>query len=122
MLSRSVIARQAQRAARSSWLHETRRGLAAPASGSFSYETGDAQGIKVASRDQTGPVTTLALVAKAGTRYQPLPGLTQALQRFAFKVRWMSMDRLERIRATGVLTGLDTVYREPINPADTARS
>nr|OQO31274.1 hypothetical protein B0A51_01028 [Rachicladosporium sp. CCFEE 5018] len=85
MLSRSVLARQAQRAARASWQHETRRGLAAPASGSFSYDSGDAQGIKVASRDQTGPVTTLALVAKAGTRYQPLPGLTQALERFAFK-------------------------------------
>ena len=34
----------------------------------------------------TGPTTTLALVAKAGTRYQPLPGFTDALEKFAFKV------------------------------------
>lgn len=87
MLSRSAIARQTQRAVRCSWQHQSRRGLAAPASGSFSYETADAQGIKIASRDQAGPVSTIAIVAKAGTRYSPLPGLTEGLTRYAFKVR-----------------------------------
>lgn len=85
MLSRSSLSRQAQRAVRQSV--QQRRGLAAPASGSFSYEQGDAQGIKYAARDIPGPVATLAIVAKAGTRYQPLPGLTEGLERYAFKVR-----------------------------------
>ncbi|QIX01766.1 hypothetical protein AMS68_007283 [Peltaster fructicola] len=83
MLSRSSLCRQAQRAARQSF--QQRRGLAAPASGSFEYQTGDAQGIKYAARDIPGPVATLAIVTKAGTRYQPLPGLTEGLQRYAFK-------------------------------------
>ncbi|EXJ93340.1 ubiquinol-cytochrome c reductase core subunit 2 [Capronia coronata CBS 617.96] len=62
-----------------------RRGLAAAASGSFQYETGDSSGIKYASRDLPGPTTTLTVVAKAGTRYQPLPGLSDVLEKFAFK-------------------------------------
>lgn len=32
-----------------------------------------------------GPTTQLAIVSKAGTRYEPLPGLTIGLQNFAFK-------------------------------------
>ena len=63
-----------------------RRNLAAAASGSFQYQTGDAAGVKFASRDLSGPTTTLAVVAKAGTRYQMLPGLADALEKFAFKV------------------------------------
>lgn len=64
-----------------------KRGLAAPASGSFQYQTGEAAQIKYASRDLTGPTTTLTVVAKAGSRYQPYPGYSDALERFAFKVR-----------------------------------
>jgi len=86
MLSRSAIGRQAQQAARRSWQQQQRRGLAAPASGSFQYETGDAQGIKYASRDIPGPVASLAIVAQAGTRYQFVPGLAEGLNRYAFKV------------------------------------
>lgn len=59
----------------------------APASGSFAYQTGDAAGTKLASRDLTGPTTTLALVSKAGTRFQFLPGLTEGLEKFAYRVR-----------------------------------
>lgn len=84
MLSRSALGRHTQRAARRSWQQQN-RGLAAPASGSFTYESGDAQGIKFASRDIPGPVSSLAIVAKAGTRYQAFPGLTEALQLYAFK-------------------------------------
>ncbi|KAL2423677.1 Cytochrome b-c1 complex subunit 2, mitochondrial [Exophiala dermatitidis] len=62
-----------------------RRGLAAAASGSFQYETGDSSGIKYASRDLPGPTTTLTVISRAGTRYQPLPGLSDALEKFAFK-------------------------------------
>lgn len=87
MLSRSTACRAAQRAARLQAVRPAqRRGLAAPASGSFQYQSGDAQGVKFASRDFAGPTTTLALVAKAGTRFQPLPGLTEGLQNFAFRV------------------------------------
>lgn len=62
------------------------RGFAAIASGSFSYESSDVVGVKVASRDLPGPTTHLAVVAKAGTRYQPLPGFSDGLEKFAFKV------------------------------------
>ena len=65
----------------------SRRGLAAPSSGTFSYQVSEAGGIQTASRDIAGPTTTLALVAKAGTRYQPLPGLADGLDKFAFRVR-----------------------------------
>jgi len=65
----------------------SRRGLAAAASGSFQYETGDAAGVKFSSRDLPGPTTTLAVVAKAGSRYQLLPGFSDALEKFAFKAR-----------------------------------
>ena len=64
----------------------SRRWMAAAASGSFSYETGDASGVKYASRNLPGPTTTVAVVAKAGTRFQPLPGLSEGLEKFAFKV------------------------------------
>lgn len=63
-----------------------RRCLAAASSGSFLYETSDAAGVKIASRNLPGPVAHLAVVAKAGTRYQPLPGFSDGLEKFAFKV------------------------------------
>lgn len=88
MLSRSTACRAAQRAVRQQAARQPqRRGLAAPASGSFQYQSGDAKGVKYASRDFAGPTTTLALVAKAGTRFQTLPGLTEGLANFAFRVR-----------------------------------
>jgi ubiquinol-cytochrome c reductase core subunit 2 len=88
MFSRPTACRGAARAARHHAVRPSqRRGLAAPASGSFQYQAGDAAGVKFASRDYAGATTTLALVARAGTRYQPLPGLTEALQHFAFRVR-----------------------------------
>ncbi|KAI9836204.1 MAG: hypothetical protein M1819_001541 [Sarea resinae] len=98
MLSRSALRRSAQLAIRRQSLATpaSRRGLAAPASGSFQYETGDAAGIKTASRDLTGPTTTLAVVAKAGTRYEPLPGLVNGLENFAFK----STERRSGLRIT----------------------
>ena len=65
----------------------TRRGLASAASGSFTYETGETTGVKFASRDLPGPTTHVAVVARAGTRYQPMPGFTDGLEQFAFKVR-----------------------------------
>ena len=55
--------------------------------GSFQYQTGEANGVKFASRDIPGPVASLAIVAKAGTRFEPIPGLAEGLHRIAFKVR-----------------------------------
>lgn len=66
--------------------HTTRRGLAAPSSGTFAYQSGEAGGVKLASRDLAGPTATLAVIAKAGTRYQPFPGLAEGLEKFAFRV------------------------------------
>lgn len=90
MISRSAIGSNAQLALRRQFCVKpsNRRGLAASISGStsFAYETSDAAGIKVASRDVAGPTTKLAVVAKAGTRYQSAPGLTSGLEQFAFKV------------------------------------
>jgi len=77
MISRSV-ARSAQRTVR----QQCRRGIAT----SFSYESSDVAGVKTASRDIAGPTTKLAVVAKAGTRYESAPGLTTGLEQFAFKV------------------------------------
>lgn len=89
MVLRESIGRHASRALRPQCYAypASRRGLAAPASGSFQYQTGEAAGVKIASRDLAGPTATLALVAKAGTRYQPLPGLAEGLEKFAFRVR-----------------------------------
>jgi hypothetical protein len=88
MIARSSACRVAPRAVcRQSISPAQRRGLAAPASGSFTYQTGEGNGIKFASRDFAGPTTTLALVSKAGTRYERLPGLTEGLANFAFRVR-----------------------------------
>jgi ubiquinol-cytochrome c reductase core subunit 2 len=91
MISRSAIGQKAQLALRRQCCAQpvNRRGFAAAVSGStsFSYESADVGGVKVASRDVAGPTTKLAVVAKAGTRYQSLPGLTSGLEQFAFKVR-----------------------------------
>ena len=85
MLSRSAVTRRAQRVLRQPWSSST-RSYAAASSTPFQYQAGDASGIKFASRDMPGPVATLAVVAKAGTRYQIYPGLAEGLEHFAFKV------------------------------------
>jgi ubiquinol-cytochrome c reductase core subunit 2 len=91
MLSRTAFSRGAKLAARRQGRSQI-RGYAAAASSSiptsFAYETTDIGGIKVATRDSHGPTTKLAIVAKAGTRYEPAPGLTVGLEEFAFKVSW----------------------------------
>lgn len=88
MISRSALSRGSQQALRRAGAAKTvQRGFAAAASEKASYEPTTIAGLKVASRDDHGPVTRLAVVAKAGTRYEPLPGLTVGLEEFAFKAR-----------------------------------
>ena len=98
-----------------------RRGLAAAVSGSteFSYTTSDAAGIKVASRDVAGPTTKLAVIAKAGTRYQSAPGLTSGLEQFAFKVCIDSEGFGWRQRAHCFILLLE--HPKTISPADYER-
>jgi ubiquinol-cytochrome c reductase core subunit 2 len=90
MISRSTVTRGCKLALRGQSCAQTaqRRSFAAAASigtpGSF--EPTEIAGLKVASKDAGGATTRLAIVAKAGTRYQPLPGLTVGLEEFAFKV------------------------------------
>ncbi|KAI1110125.1 ubiquinol-cytochrome C reductase complex CORE protein 2 precursor [Nemania sp. NC0429] len=88
MLSRTAFSRGAQLAARRQGSAQLRSYAAAAGSSaptSLVYETADVAGVKVASRDSHGPTTKLAVVAKAGTRYEPAPGLTAGLEEFAFK-------------------------------------
>jgi len=86
MISRSALSRGTQLALRSSGASKiAQRGFAAAASEKASYEPTSIAGVKVASRDDGGPTTRLAIIAKAGTRYEPLPGLTVGLEEFAFK-------------------------------------
>lgn len=80
MLSRSSLSRNAPRA-----LSAGRRAMASAANPSFQYDVTEAAGVKVANREVAGPTGTLALVAKAGSRYEPFPGFADALEKFAFK-------------------------------------
>ena len=86
MLCRSALTRGSQLAARQAGVQKlAQRGFAAAAAPK-SYEPPTIAGVKVAARDDNGPTTRLAVVAKAGTRYEPLPGLTVGLEEYAFKV------------------------------------
>ncbi|KAJ6085970.1 hypothetical protein N7486_010251 [Penicillium sp. IBT 16267x] len=80
MLSRSSLSRNAPRA-----LSAGRRAMASAANPTFQYDVTEAAGVKVANREVNGATGTLALVAKAGSRYQPFPGFSDALDKFAFK-------------------------------------
>lgn len=51
----------------------------------------DAAGVKVASADHGQPTSTVTVLAKAGSRYQPKAGVAHALKNFAFKVGSSSM-------------------------------
>lgn len=86
MLSRSSLSRNAPRA-----LSAGRRAMASAANPTFQYDVTEAAGVKVANREVNGATGTLALVAKAGSRYQPFPGFSDALEKFAFKVGSVSI-------------------------------
>ncbi|KAI1128005.1 ubiquinol-cytochrome C reductase complex CORE protein 2 precursor [Nemania abortiva] len=116
MLSRTAFSRGAQIAARRQGGAQLRSyaAAAAAAAGSsaptaFTYETADVAGVKVASRDSRGPTTKLAVVAKAGTRYEPAPGLTVGLEEFAFK-NTASRTALRIVREAELLGGQLAAY------------
>ncbi|KKK16069.1 hypothetical protein ARAM_000711 [Aspergillus rambellii] len=82
MLSRSTISRNAPRALQSA---ASRRAMASAATPGLQFDVSESAGVKVANTEPAGPTGTLALVAKAGSRYQPLPGFSDALEHFAFQ-------------------------------------
>lgn len=88
MIPRSSLLRAAQRVfgPQTSKKPSGCRRLASSKSPGFSFETGEINGIKFASRDLPGPTTQLAVVARAGTRFQLFPGFAEGLEKFAFKV------------------------------------
>ncbi|KAK9426338.1 putative Cytochrome b-c1 complex subunit 2 [Seiridium unicorne] len=103
MFSRTALSRGAQLAAcrqASSKLAQRRGYAAASAPATHTFETTDVAGVKVAARDSHGPTTKLAIVAKAGTRYQPAPGLTAGLEEFAFKASLASNDDPDLLNTT----------------------
>lgn len=83
MLLRSTFSRNAPRALQNQF---GLRGMASAATPGLQYDVSESAGVKVANREVPSPTGSLVLVAKAGPRYQPLPGLTEALDSFAFKV------------------------------------
>lgn len=88
MIPRTSISRAAQRVLRSQCSKRPSdcRTLASAKSPGFNYETGEVDGVKFASRDLPGPTTQLAVVARAGTRFQLYPGFAEGLEKYAFKV------------------------------------
>ncbi|KAI9367267.1 Metalloenzyme, LuxS/M16 peptidase-like protein [Aspergillus egyptiacus] len=63
----------------------SRRGMASAAAPGVQYNVESVAGVNVANREPAGVTGTLALVAKAGSRYQPYSGFSDALELFAFQ-------------------------------------
>ncbi|GAB1313619.1 ubiquinol-cytochrome c reductase core subunit 1 [Madurella fahalii] len=110
MICRPALTRGSQLALRCQGAAKlARRGFATAASPKASYEPTTIAGVKVASRDDNGPTTRLAVVAKAGTRYEPLPGLTVGLEEYAFK-NTERRSALRIIREAELLGGQLSAY------------
>lgn len=62
------------------------RGYATPSSSLFSVQ--DANGVKIATSDTAAPTSAISLVIKAGSRYEPAPGVAHVLKNSLFKVRF----------------------------------
>lgn len=62
----------------------------------FSFNVSEAAGIKVASRDDGRPTTSLSVVIKAGSRFEPAPGIAHLLEKFAFQVN-LSLSRTLKV-------------------------
>jgi len=85
MLARSSLSRATTQCLRTAPKY-SRAMAAAAGANPFQFEVSDAQGIKIASRDDGAPTTSLALVVRGGSRYETAPGLAHALQQFTWKV------------------------------------
>ncbi|KAG5438193.1 hypothetical protein PCANB_003044 [Pneumocystis canis] len=63
-----------------------------------------ANDINIISKDLGGPITSLSIVIRSGSRYESVPGLAHLLQRFAFKNTELRSS-LRIFRETEVLGG-----------------
>ncbi|BFZ55555.1 ubiquinol-cytochrome c reductase core subunit 1 [Savitreella phatthalungensis] len=65
----------------------TRRSMATAAAvqQSFNFNVTDSNGIKVATRDDGRPTTSVSVVVRAGSRYETSPGVANLLEKFAFQ-------------------------------------
>ncbi len=55
----------------------------------------DSAGVKVAAADNGEPTTAVTFLVKAGSRYEPKPGVAHALKNYAFKVRFCAAREAE---------------------------
>ena len=55
----------------------------------------DSAGVKVAAADNGEATTAVTFLVKAGSRYEPKPGVAHALKNYAFKVRTRTNFRAE---------------------------
>ncbi|KTW30035.1 ubiquinol--cytochrome-c reductase subunit 2 [Pneumocystis jirovecii RU7] len=68
------------------------------------FSLSQANGVNVISRDLGGSGTSLSIIIRSGSRYEPIPGLAHLLQRFAFK-NTERRSSLRIVRETELLGG-----------------
>lgn len=51
----------------------------------------DATGFKIAAADNGQSTASVSFIVKAGSRYEPKPGLAHVLRHFGFKVRFFAL-------------------------------
>lgn len=75
----------------------------------------EATGFKVAAADRGEPTASITVIAKAGSRYEPAPGLAHVLKNFAFKTTG-AKSALRTVREAELSGGLlsSTLTREHI--------
>ncbi|CAN6674315.1 cytochrome b-c1 complex subunit 2, mitochondrial [Trichomonascus vanleenenianus] len=76
----------------------------------------EVSGVKVVARDSDSPVSKVAVVVRAGSRYSPQIGASQALKNFAFNTRTSTKSGLRRYRESELTSGVygASVSRENI--------
>ncbi|GAA5891422.1 hypothetical protein JCM6882_004689 [Rhodosporidiobolus microsporus] len=79
------------------------RGYAAPSSSVFAVQ--DVNGIKVAAADQGLPTSSISVVVKAGSRYEPAPGVAHVLKNSLFKST-SKRSQIRLVRETEALGGV----------------
>ncbi|GAA5898491.1 ubiquinol--cytochrome-c reductase subunit 2 [Sporobolomyces salmoneus] len=79
------------------------RSYATPSSSLFSVQ--DVNGVKVASSETAAPTSAISLVIKAGSRYEPAPGVAHVLKNSLFK-NTTKRSQIQLVRETELLGGV----------------
>ncbi|GAA5869200.1 hypothetical protein JCM16303_000388 [Sporobolomyces ruberrimus] len=79
------------------------RSYATPSSSLFSVQ--DANGVKVASSETSAPTSAISLIIKAGSRYEPAPGVAHVLKNSLFK-NTNKRSQIQLVRETELLGGV----------------